>query len=76
MLKEISHLHEATKPARNSEAAWFFTLYPKIISWWMKGKTWSILEDGGPVAKNPPCNSGYVGLIPGQGTKIPPAWNN
>lgn len=31
---------------------------------------------GGPVAKNLPCNAGYVGLIPGQGNKIPPAWNN
>ena len=24
----------------------------------------------GPVVKNPPCNSGDVGSIPGQGTKI------
>ena len=28
---------------------------------------------GGPVVKNPPCNVGDVGLIPGQGTKIPHA---
>ena len=26
---------------------------------------------GGPVIKNPPCNAGDVGSIPGQGTKIP-----
>ena len=26
---------------------------------------------GGPVAKNPPCNAGDVGSIPGWGTKIP-----
>ena len=26
---------------------------------------------GGPVVKNPPSNAGDVGLIPGQGTKIP-----
>ena len=26
---------------------------------------------GGPVVKNPPSNAGYVGSIPGQGTKIP-----
>ena len=26
---------------------------------------------GGPVVKNPPCEAGYIGLIPGQGTKIP-----
>ena len=26
---------------------------------------------GGPVVKNPPCSAGEVGLIPGQGTKIP-----
>ena len=26
---------------------------------------------GGPVVKNPPCNAGDVGSIPGQGTKIP-----
>ena len=25
----------------------------------------------GPVVKNPPCNAGDAGLIPGQGTKIP-----
>ena len=28
---------------------------------------------GSPVVKNLPCNSGDVGLIPGQGTKIPHA---
>ena len=49
---------------------------PKSFPDGWKGKTWSSLEDGGPVAKNLPCNAGYVGLIPGQGTKIPPAWNN
>ena len=27
----------------------------------------------GPVVKNPPCNAGDVGLIPGQGTKVPHA---
>ena len=28
---------------------------------------------GGPVVKNLPSNTGDTGLIPGQGTKIPPA---
>ena len=28
---------------------------------------------GGPVVKNPPSNAGDMGLIPGQGTKIPRA---
>ena len=28
---------------------------------------------GGPVIKNPPCNTGDVGSIPGQGTRIPRA---
>ena len=28
---------------------------------------------GGPVVKNPPCNTEDVGLIPGQGTRIPHA---
>ena len=28
---------------------------------------------GGPVVKNPPCNAGDVGSVPGQGTKIPHA---
>ena len=28
---------------------------------------------GGPVVKNPPCNAGDAGSIPGQGTKIPHA---
>ena len=27
----------------------------------------------GPVVKNPPSSAGYVGSIPGQGTKIPHA---
>ena len=26
---------------------------------------------GGPMVKNLPCNAGDMGLIPGQGTKIP-----
>ena len=26
---------------------------------------------GGPVVKNPPCNAGDMGLIPGRGTRIP-----
>ena len=26
---------------------------------------------GGPVVKNPPSSAGTMGLIPGQGTKIP-----
>ena len=28
---------------------------------------------GGPVVKNPPCNAGDMGLIPGQAAKIPHA---
>ena len=28
---------------------------------------------GGPIVKIPPCNSGGVDLIPGQGTRIPHA---
>ena len=28
---------------------------------------------GGPVVKNPPCNAGNRGSIPGRGTKVPPA---
>ena len=28
---------------------------------------------GGPMVKHPPANAGEVGLIPGRGTKIPPA---
>ena len=28
---------------------------------------------GGPVVKNPLCNPGYMGLIPGLGNKIPHA---
>ena len=31
---------------------------------------------GGSVAKNPSCNAGAVGLIPGQGTGIPRATEN
>ena len=27
----------------------------------------------GPVVKNPPCNAGDTGLIPGWGTKVPRA---
>ena len=48
-------------------------LSPKV------GKEYSLkkgkLRDfpGGPVVKNPPYNGGDMGLIPGQGTKIPHA---
>ena len=28
---------------------------------------------GGSMVKNPPCNAGDVGSIPGQGTKVPHA---
>ena len=28
---------------------------------------------GGPVIKNPPCNAGNMGSVPGWGTKIPRA---
>ena len=28
---------------------------------------------GGPVVRNPPCNAGDTGSIPGRGTKIPHA---
>ena len=31
---------------------------------------------GGSVVKNPSCNAGAVGLIPGQGTGIPRATEN
>ena len=49
--------------------------------WCLKGPSkkrmirWSLSGDlpGGPVVKNLPCSSGGVGLIPGQGTKIPHA---
>ena len=30
---------------------------------------------GGPVVKNPSCKAGHTDLIPGQGTKIPHAWD-
>ena len=33
-----------------------------------KYKDWGFPD--GPVVKNPPCNAGKVGPIPGQGTKI------
>ena len=32
--------------------------------------SWGKNFPGGPVIKNPPSNSGYMGLIPGQGTKM------
>ena len=34
-------------------------------------KKWTGDFPGGPVVKNLPCIAGYVGLIPGQGNKIP-----
>ena len=36
--------------------------------------SWDFPDD--PVAKNLPSNAGDMGLIPGQGTKIPHAWGN
>ena len=40
-----------------------------------KKKEWKGMGDfpGGPMVKNPPCNSGDAGLIPVQGTKVPHA---
>ena len=40
-----------------------------------KEKEWKGMGDfpGGPMVKNPPCNSGDAGLIPVQGTKVPHA---
>ena len=43
-------------------------VFPKLIS---KKSSRDFL--GGPVVKNLPSNAGYVGLIHGRGTKIPPA---
>lgn len=37
MLEETIHLSEVTKSARDVNAEWLLTLYPKIISWWIKG---------------------------------------
>ena len=39
---------------------------------WIK-KMWYRDFPGGPVVKNPPCNAGDVGSIPGRRTKIPHA---
>ena len=40
-----------------------------------KEKEWKGMRDfpGGPMVKNPPCNSRDAGLIPVQGTKVPHA---
>ena len=40
--------------------------FNKVI--WLKIETRGF--PGGPVVKNPPCNVGDMGLIPGLGTKI------
>ena len=40
---------------------------------WLKHKTWYPDFPDYPVVKNPPCNARDIGLIPGQGTKIPHA---
>ena len=36
-------------------------------------KTNTLDFPGGPVMKNPPCNAGDMGSIPGEATKIPHA---
>ena len=41
------------------------------ISARLQNEQWAF--PGGPVIKNPPANAGDLGLIPGQGTKIPHA---
>ena len=48
---------------------------PCMPSWavstlWMKVSCFGNFP-GGPVVKNPPCNAGDVGSVPGQGTEIP-----
>ena len=48
-----------------SDRGLIFKIYEELIQ----------LRDfpGSPVVQNPPSNAGDVGLIPGQGTKIPQA---
>ena len=41
------------------------------LDFYPKDKYWDF--PGGPVVKNPSCNTGDAGSIPGQGTKIPHA---
>ena len=44
------------------------------INQFLKGKIWDF--PGIPVVKNSSCDSGDVGLIPGEGIKIPLLWSN
>ena len=46
-------------------------LFPKNMDFIMLLKKIKGTSPGCPVVKNPPCNAGDVGSIPGQGTKIP-----
>ena len=52
-------------------------LFPKVRTWRSQEVKESLFKDtqgdfpGGPVVKNPPCNAGDMGSIPGQGAKIP-----
>ena len=46
-----------------------------LLNYFRGGTFKNLIQDfpGGPVVKNPSSNGGDVGLVPGQGTKIPHA---
>ena len=54
------------------QAASFF---PSVIDSLFLEFIWRDFPSG-PAVKNPPANAGYVGSIPGLGTKIPHMWEN
>ena len=75
---EESHWVRRETFVGNSDGVWLIRSENMIALPWDKAtttikrrKTQHRDYPGGPVVKNPPCNSGDLGSIPSQGTKIP-----
>ena len=58
-------------PLSELTSCFLLFFFPPPYSYCFKNYSWDF--PGGPVVKNPPCNAGDMGSIPGQGTKIPHA---
>ena len=85
--RTISAAKTQTTQFKNGSRIWRDT-FPKTAIWW-PARRWEVLSirgtqikttargfPAGRVVKIPPCNAGEVGLIPGQGTKIPHTTSN
>ena len=66
MLSRFSHVQLFATP-------WTIACQAPLSIGISRQEYWSGDFPSGPVVKNPPCNAGDMGSIPGWGTKIPQA---